>query len=111
ALLSDIAPTSLASTQLAPRVGLEPTTLRLTAGCSTIELSGSSSCSVVVGGRSSRKGSTVLGRVVGRLQDGPKFRGRFGGARRAPGSREREGHPPPKRRKMVGIVGCEASSA
>ena len=26
---------------LAPRVGLEPTTLRLTAGCSTIELSGS----------------------------------------------------------------------
>lgn len=27
----------------APRVGLEPTTLRLTAGCSTIELSGSSS--------------------------------------------------------------------
>jgi uncharacterized protein (DUF1330 family) len=25
---------------LAPRVGLEPTTLRLTAGCSTIELSG-----------------------------------------------------------------------
>ena len=27
---------------LAPRVGLEPTTLRLTAECSTIELSGNS---------------------------------------------------------------------
>ena len=27
--------------EMAPRVGLEPTTLRLTAGCSTIELSGS----------------------------------------------------------------------
>ena len=31
---------SLAGVRLAPRAGLEPATLRLTAGCSTIELSG-----------------------------------------------------------------------
>src|SRR6516162_4271386 len=30
----------------APRVGLEPTTNRLTAGCSTIELSGNPQCAV-----------------------------------------------------------------
>ena len=32
--------TGLSYTSLAPQVGLEPTTLRLTAGCSTIELLG-----------------------------------------------------------------------
>ena len=50
---------SLSVNRLAPRVGLEPTTLRLTAGCSTIELSGSGD---VVGGRSvgSRRGLGVF---------------------------------------------------
>ena len=50
---------SLSVNRLAPRVGLEPTTLRLTAECSTIELSGSGD---VVGGRSvgSRRGLGVF---------------------------------------------------
>ena len=54
----------LVLTRLAPRAGFEPATLRLTAGCSTVELP-----------RNRERGTLVLKGRRGRRQENPKFNG------------------------------------
>src|SRR5262245_49832027 len=70
---------------VAPRVGLEPTTLRLTAGCSTIELSGSGAwphCSGTLLYHTLRPPSGLgLSTAVGRVDAHPLFPGRLPGPR------------------------------